>query len=277
MLKNREDILSLLNIHNLNPQPPPNIWGMYTYPKLFPPLSAQTATMLFARFSFSSAFFQRVSCTIVRNFVINRRSLFLFSYLQSREMLGKARLNWNWKLFGKYWYKSRGPPYLRGLKQPIQFSGGNDMSKQRYLYIDGQRVPVSKKFYQEYQKFARKEKYFSVDLKVEEFICDPERRIAILLPGREDSYERLLEQDIQFPASEDESVEDAVIRVILLEKLRRALRTLPTDELRLIDEVFFQERTEREASAKLHLPKTTFRRKKERILEKLRNMLNENF
>ena len=151
------------------------------------------------------------------------------------------------------------------------------MSRQRYIYIDGQRIPVSEDIYQEYHKFTRKEKYFSVDLKIGKFIYDPEKQIAILLPGREDSLERLMEQDDQFQDFEAETVEDAVIRAILLEKLRRALRTLPTDELQMIDEIFFQERTEREASAKFWLPKTTFRRKMDRILEKLRNMLNENF
>lgn len=130
--------------------------------------------------------------------------------------------------------------------------------------------------YQEYHRFARKEKYFTVDLKAEEFIYDPEKGIAILLPGREDSLERLLEQNRQFSAMEDEAVEDVVVRAILLEKLRRALRTLPTDELRMIDEIFFQERTEREASDKFHLSKTTFHSKMSRILEKLRKMLNEN-
>lgn len=115
-----------------------------------------------------------------------------------------------------------------------------------------------------------------VDLKAEEFIYDPEKGIAILLPGREDSLDRLLEHDRQFSALEDEAVEDIVVRAILLEKLRRALRALPTDELRMIDEIFFQERTEREASDKLHLPKTTFRRRMAHILEKLRNMMDEN-
>lgn len=150
------------------------------------------------------------------------------------------------------------------------------MEKKRYLYINGKRVPVSQKLYQEYHRFARKEKYFTVDLKAEEFIYDPEKGIAILLPGREDSLDRLLEHDRQFSALEDEAVEDIVVRAILLEKLRRALRALPTDELRMIDEIFFQERTEREASDKLRLPKTTFRRRMAHILEKLRNMMDEN-
>lgn len=151
------------------------------------------------------------------------------------------------------------------------------MEKKRYLYINGKRVPVSQKLYQEYRRSVRKEKYFTVDLKEEEFIYDPEKRIAVLLPGREDSLERLLEQNRQFSTLDGEAVEDVVVRSILLEKLRRALRTLPTDELRMIDEIFFQERTEREASNKFHLSRTTFQHRLDCILEKLRNLLNENY
>ena len=39
--------------------------------------------------------------------------------------------------------------------------------KQRYLYIDGQAVPVSEQVYRVYQHYERKEEYFSYDLKVE--------------------------------------------------------------------------------------------------------------
>lgn len=41
------------------------------------------------------------------------------------------------------------------------------MSKQRYLYIEGKKIPVSEEIYQVYYQFARKERYFSEDLKRE--------------------------------------------------------------------------------------------------------------
>lgn len=66
-----------------------------------------------------------------------------------------------------------------------------------YLYIGGQAVPVSKQVYRVYQHHERKEEYFSYDLKTEKFQKDT----ATFLPSREDSYERLLEQDRQFAAS----------------------------------------------------------------------------
>lgn len=78
--------------------------------------------------------------------------------------------------------------------------------KQRYLYIDGRAVPVSEQVYRVYQHYERKEEYFSYDLKVEKF----QKETASFLPSREDSYDRLLEQDRQFAASAQPVEEQAV-------------------------------------------------------------------
>ena len=66
------------------------------------------------------------------------------------------------------------------------------MSKPRYLYVDGEKIPVSEEIYKVYYHFSRKERYFSEDLKQEKLLYDSEQQIAVLLPSREDSYERLI-------------------------------------------------------------------------------------
>ena len=43
------------------------------------------------------------------------------------------------------------------------------------------------------RKGDRKEEYQEVDLKQERFVYDPETKTAYFIPGREDSYERLIE------------------------------------------------------------------------------------
>ena len=60
--------------------------------------------------------------------------------------------------------------------------------KRYYLYIDGQAVPVSEQVYREYHHYARKEEYFTYDLKREKFACDQEAQTAHFTPSREDSY-----------------------------------------------------------------------------------------
>ena len=54
--------------------------------------------------------------------------------------------------------------------------------------------------YREYRHHARKEEYFSYDLKREKFACDQAARTATFTPSREGSYDRLLEGDRQFAA-----------------------------------------------------------------------------
>ena len=49
------------------------------------------------------------------------------------------------------------------------------MSKQRYLCIEGKKIPVSEEIYQVYYQFARKERYFSEDLKREKLLYDTEQ------------------------------------------------------------------------------------------------------
>lgn len=58
-------------------------------------------------------------------------------------------------------------------------------------------MPVSEQVYRVYQHYEPKGEYFSYDLKTEKF----QKENASFLPGREDSYECLLEKDKQFAAS----------------------------------------------------------------------------
>ena len=94
-----------------------------------------------------------------------------------------------------------------------------------YIGLNGQIFEVSKELYETYYKGQRKEKYFTHDLKQEHTKVDKETGEMIVIPSREDSYERLLEAEKQF-AEEAENVEDVAVRAVMLEKLNEALRTL---------------------------------------------------
>lgn len=147
------------------------------------------------------------------------------------------------------------------------------MPEQRFLYIEGEKIPVSEEIYRAYYQLARKERYFSEDLKREKLFYDSERKIAVLLPGREDSYERLLEQNEQFSDPATETPEKAAIKADLMDRLERALYTLSDDERMIIRELFYLEKTERQASASLHIPLSTFHGRKRMILKKLRTLI----
>ena len=136
-----------------------------------------------------------------------------------------------------------------------------------YIGLNGQTFEVSKELYEAYYKGQRKEKYFTHDLKQEHIKVDKETGEMIVIPSREDSYERLLE------AEETEKVEDVAVRAVMLEKLNEALHTLTDEETAIIHALFYQEISEVELAKKLGIARTTLQSRKYKILEKLRKLL----
>lgn len=143
--------------------------------------------------------------------------------------------------------------------------------KDFYLYLDGRPVKVSKEVYQEYYRGERKERYFMEDLKMEQMEIEPETQTVRLIPSREDSYERLLETNKQFSIP-CQPVEEAVVLSVLLEDV---LHCLSPEEQELIRELYFLEKTERQVSEALHMAKTTLRRRHQKVLKKLRELLED--
>ena len=119
-----------------------------------------------------------------------------------------------------------------------------------YIGLNGQIFEVSKELYETYYKGQRKEKYFTHDLKQEHTKVDKETGEMIVIPSREDSYERLLEAEKQF-AEKTEKVEDVAVREVMLEKLNEALRILTDEETAIIHALFYQEISEVELAKKI--------------------------
>lgn len=146
--------------------------------------------------------------------------------------------------------------------------------KDFYLYIDGQNVKVSEEIYRVYKSAEEKERYFMKRLKKGRFVMDPEGREGIYVPGREKSFEKLLDEEWEF-ADQGMSVEDIVEKASLIKELETAMRTLSEDERVLIEEIFYLERTEREVCDALHMAKTTLNRRKQAILRKLKEQMGK--
>ena len=97
--------------------------------------------------------------------------------------------------------------------------------------------------------------------------------VCISLLDQAEGEEDLTVQDTI--ADETVNIEDRVIHEIELEILRRALKTLTDEELRIIYALFLgKERlSERELSRKLGIPQKTINNRKHRIFKKLENYL----
>lgn len=163
------------------------------------------------------------------------------------------------------------PEFCNRLTQ--NFGGRKMEENEFYLNIEGTPVKVSREVYQEYYRGERKERYIMDDLKRGKTVINSEKQTVVFLPGREDSYERILEADGEFVAP-GETMEEQTVRSVLLEQ---AVGSLSLEEQALVRELYYLGRTEREASAALHIAKTTLRRRKEQVLSKLRDIIGELF
>ena len=74
------------------------------------------------------------------------------------------------------------------------------------------------------------------------------------------------------------TVEDAVIREINLEILRRALKTLTDDELKIVRSLYLDDNpmSERQLSRIMDIPVTTLDYRKKQVLKKLRYFFEKN-
>jgi hypothetical protein len=124
--------------------------------------------------------------------------------------------------------------------------------KKFYLYIEGLAVQVSEEVYREYKHAEDKERYFMKRLKRGRFVVDEKNQTVTYVPGRETSYEQLLETEWAFTAP-GEPLDDIMVKAQLMETLEAALKTLTDEELDLIRKIFYLEKSEREVSATFHL------------------------
>ena len=144
------------------------------------------------------------------------------------------------------------------------------------------RLPDFRKMYPEaseevievLRETERKMQYQEYDLKAEQTIIDQEAQQIKTIPSREDSYERLIELDIQF-LDDGENVEDQVLRKMQREMLHKALSLLSDEEEELIRLLFFEDRTEREVAELMGIYHNAIHKQKKRILHKLKNILKK--
>jgi len=129
------------------------------------------------------------------------------------------------------------------------------MDKQYSIELNGRQIPVSKEVYDAFKRPAWKE-----------------RKRSQVRAEKELSLEAFADAGFEIPSGEalvDEIVEDK----LLLDMLFKALSELTDDERFLIDEMFFNDKSEREIVQEIGLSKTGVHKQKEKILSKLKNLL----
>ncbi|MDR2889479.1 MAG: sigma-70 family RNA polymerase sigma factor [Lachnospiraceae bacterium] len=141
-----------------------------------------------------------------------------------------------------------------------------------YIGLNNESILVSKEIYEVYRQGRRKESYFLSDLKKERIVVDKSTGQRAVIPGREVSYEQLVEAEVQF-SNNEKALLDVVVDTVLLEKLRAILNNLPESEVTIIRALFWDEISEVELAKQLGLARTTLRSRKYKILAKLKKQL----
>ena len=155
-----------------------------------------------------------------------------------------------------------------------------DGSTTYIITVDGEDVEVSKEIYAAYSQGAYKMEYMECGLKRDRVKKDADGRAVkdangchITLPEREASLDKLIDDDWDFPSSEP-TPEDAIFGQLEIKGLYESLDSLDADERRLIDELFFEGQTEREYAKILGISKTALHARKQKVLSKLKNLIN---
>lgn len=143
----------------------------------------------------------------------------------------------------------------------------------RKLWINGQFIEVSEEVYQVYMQGDRKMRYFEADLKTERTILAEDGTVQRVIPSREDSLNRLMDDNARQFSDDSESVEDAVFRRLAEDELHRALEKLTDEEYALICALFFEGKTERDCAKEMGVSQAAVHKKKQRILKKLKEIL----
>ena len=149
-----------------------------------------------------------------------------------------------------------------------------DADKKR-IWIRDQYVEVTDEVYRAYMQGDRKMRYFENDLKTERFVLGKEGQVVQIIPSREDSLDRLVDENARQFSDERESVESVVLHKLEVDKLHTALSLLAPEERALIQALFFEERTESELAAVLGISQPAVYKRKMKILRKLKIFLEK--
>ena len=145
-----------------------------------------------------------------------------------------------------------------------------DADKKR-IWIRGQYVEVTDEVYRAYMQGDR----FENDLKTERFVLGKEGQVVQIIPSREDSLDRLVDENAQQFSDEQESVESVVLHKLEVDRLHTALSLLAPEERALIQALFFEEKTERQYADELGVYRNAVHVRKMKVLKKLRSLLED--
>jgi DNA-directed RNA polymerase specialized sigma24 family protein len=127
------------------------------------------------------------------------------------------------------------------------------------IIVNKKRIEVSIEVYEAYHQEREHERYLNKLAKKNNVPLN-----VVGDDGNEITHDVVVECD---------SVEETVIRKVMIEHLCRGLEQLTTDDMFLINAIFFEGKSEREISKSEGIPLMTINNRKRRILSKLKKVI----
>ncbi len=148
-----------------------------------------------------------------------------------------------------------------------------ETEKDRYFWLDNEKIPVDEKFHEEIIKpamAAKKRRQRAKKCRLSDGTrCKMKCADCDRVPSGYDlSYERLVNSG--YEAADPSTTEEIFDGIQELETLYAALSTLTQDDYRLIMAMYFEDKTEREYGAEIETSEKTIHSKKMAILKRLR-------
>ena len=134
-------------------------------------------------------------------------------------------------------------------------------NKEYYLYVKGKAVPVSEEFYKAYWKITEHEKYLQRK--------DWKHNVIPFSALDHDGHfvDNIIDEKIDL-----EKIVEVKMRI---EELHRALNTLTKEERELMEAIFYKEEILRSISRREKVTHQAISGRRDRILEKLRKILED--
>ena len=121
----------------------------------------------------------------------------------------------------------------------------------------------------------RKMQYFELDLKTERKRINQRTKAVTVSPAREDSLDRLTENNEHQYLLEGASPEETLIERDELERLRLALKRLEPEERKLVKALFFEEKTEQQYAESLDVTQQAVSYRIKAICRKLKKIMEQ--
>ncbi len=125
------------------------------------------------------------------------------------------------------------------------------------------------------QQSDRKMKYMEIEIKRGAFRQDVYAQNAAFTPTREDSLDRLINEEKVIFVSDEPSPEELALHNDEIERLSKSLKELSPAEYKLIYALFFEGLTERAYAERIGEHYMTIHNRKARIQKKLKKLLEK--